>query len=92
MSGVVGADALISAARDTAQQMVTACLHGDRDMAADLAIEAAHPEVLALVLADLTAYTHWRWMRALGGNSDRTAEGWQALMADIEEWRAETGK
>jgi hypothetical protein len=79
--------ASIDTARDAAQQMVTACLHGDRDTAASIAQDYPEPLILALVLADLTAYTHTRWCQALG-TPEMRAEGWQALMADVEEWRA----
>lgn len=74
----------IDQARDTAQQTVSACLHGDRDTAADLATGFPMPELLALVLADLVAHVHTRWARGAGAPP---IEGWQALLSDIEEWR-----
>lgn len=82
--------ASLDTAMDAAQQMVTACLHGDRSLTVDIAESYPDPLLLALVLADLTAYTHTRWCRALGSPEMR-AEGWQALMADVEEWRAGQG-
>lgn len=82
--------ASIDSARDAAQQMVTACLHDDRSLASDIAQGYPDPLILALVLADLTAYTHDRWCRALG-TPEMRAEGWQALMADVEEWRTQGG-
>ena len=76
----------LDGAMDTAQQMVTALLHGDRDLGREIAAGYPDPLVLALVLGDLVAYTHDSWSRAIG--ADRN-EGWAHLMADIEEWRAE---
>lgn len=74
----------LDTARDAAQQIVTACLHGDRSTAVDIATEYPDGTVLALVLADLVAYTHHRWSEALG---IPRSEAWTELMADVEEWR-----
>lgn len=81
-------DQAIDGARDTAQQVVTALLHKDRALAAEIAEGYADPLVLALVLADLTAHVHCRWADSIGAPA---AEGWQALMADVEEWRTGRG-
>lgn len=79
----------LAAAKDTAQQAVTALLHGDRSLAGDLITGPDDLLALTLVLADLTAYTHVTWTRALGGDTSEAREGWASLMADIEEWRAQ---
>jgi hypothetical protein len=74
-------------ARDTAQQMVTALLAGDRDLCADIAEEYPMPLVLALVLADLCAFVHVNWTEGTGTGAENRLEEWQALMQGIEEWR-----
>jgi hypothetical protein len=74
----------IDTARDAAQQVVTALIHRDGGLAGELAKAFPDPLILALVLADLTAHVHHRWSAAIGADP---AEGWQMLMADIEEWR-----
>lgn len=81
----------IDAARDAAQQMVTACLADHRIIAADIAESYPDPLILALVLADLVAYTHTRWTRAIGGDDEVRIESWRELMLDVEEWRAGQG-
>ena len=82
--------ASIDTARDAAQQMVTACLHSDRGTASQIAQDYPDPLVLALVLADLVAHVHHRWSTVVGmGTGDRNA-AWAELMADVEEWRAES--
>ena len=79
---------LLDVARDTAQQMVTCLLAGDRPQAVTILDSSSVPhEVMALVMADLVAYTHHRWARSLG--IDR-AEAWQELMLDVEAWRVES--
>jgi len=81
-------DATINAARDAAQQMVTACMHGHRVIAADIATEFPDHLVLALVLADLCAYTNHAWGSAVAMDPDEVRAGWREMMADIEEWRS----
>lgn len=78
----------LDAARDAAQQAVTACLHGDRDTAVQIVQDYPDGTILALVLADLVAYTHHNWGRTLGMDGDAIRESWAELMADVEEWRA----
>lgn len=78
----------IAASKDAAQQMVTALLHGDRTLAADIAVEHPDELALALVLGDLCAYVHKRWCNATGLTSAEAGESWVELMADVEEWRA----
>lgn len=70
--------------RDSAQQIVTCLLHGDRGLASDIAKAVNGPVVLVLVLADLVAYTHHRWALATGVPRD---QAWAELLLDIEEWR-----
>jgi hypothetical protein len=77
----------IPEARDTAQQVVSSLIYGNRHEAVDIAAGYRDPLVLALVLADLTAYVHYRWSRATGLDGDGRAEAWVSLLADIEEWR-----
>lgn len=79
----------IPAARDVAQQVVTCLIHGDRDRGVDLAVEFEDPLVLALVLADLVAYVHYRWSRAVDFDDDQREGAWADLLVDIEEWRLE---
>lgn len=78
-------------ARDTAQQVVTALLHGDRHLAGQIVEEYPAPLILALVLADLVAHTHHSWARATGMAIEQRNQSWAELMADIEEWRSEQG-
>lgn len=80
---------LFAPGQDTAQQIVTALLNGDRDTADDLAEQFPDPLTLALVLADLTAYVHHVWCEAAG--LDRH-EAWQFIMGQVEQWRADTGR
>lgn len=84
-------DLTIDTARDAAQQVVTACIHGDRSSAVDIAQEYPDQLVLALVLADLVAFVHHKWGRAVGFDQAQIREGWAELMADVEGWRAEEG-
>lgn len=85
-------DATIDTAMDAAQQMVTACLADHRIIASDIAEAYPEPLILALVLADLVAYTHTRWTRAIGGNDEVRIDSWRELMLDVEEWRAKGGR
>lgn len=81
--------------RDAAQQIVTALLHGDRTTAGDIAAtwdETNPPIILSMVLADLCAYVHCRWTRAVGMSIEDGLTGWAEMMTDIEEWRAEVDK
>lgn len=79
---------MLDMARDTAQATVTALLHGDRELAQEIASGYPDAFVLALVLADLVAYTHDRWSRAIGADTAGRNDSWAALLQDIEEWRA----
>ena len=79
--------ASIPTARDTAQQLVTLLLHGERHEAVDLANEYADHLVLSLVLADLVAYVHDRWAKACDFTTADRNEAWRSLLADVEEWR-----
>lgn len=79
------------AGRDTAQQILTALVNGDRSTAGDLAAEwedTYPPIILSMVLADLCAYVHIRWATAVGMSS---VESWTELMTDVEGWRATAG-
>lgn len=77
----------IPAARDTAQQVVTLLLHSEREEAFEIAQDFDDHLVLALVLADLVAYVHHRWARALDMDKEAQAGAWHSLMVDVEEWR-----
>lgn len=74
-------------ARDAAQQVVTACLQGDRSTAVKIAQEYPDGTVLALVLADLVAHVHCRWGNTVGFSSQQTRDAWKELLLDVEEWR-----
>lgn len=82
------ARALFDDAAGTAQQIVTALLHGDRDTAGDLVenlVDDGRKHLAAtLALAELVAYTHVRWAESIGAEP---TEAWAALMVDTEEWR-----
>jgi hypothetical protein len=82
-------DQRFAAGQDTAQQVVTALLNEDRDLAGDLAEAFPDPLALALVLADLTAYIHHAWAAAAG--IDRT-EAWQFILGQVEHWRVTNGR
>lgn len=71
-------------ARDTAQQAVTACVNGDRDTAADLLAGHPDPLSLALVLADLCAFTNHQWAEYAG---EHPAAGWRSILHGLEAWR-----
>jgi hypothetical protein len=79
---------MVDRARDAAQQIVTAFLHGDRERGVDIAVEFPSEIVLALMLADLVAYVHHTWSVELGVNR---SEAWVRLLADLEAWRANGG-
>jgi hypothetical protein len=77
----------IPTARDTAQQVVTLLVHGERHEAVDIAAEYDDHLVLSLVLADLVAYVHYRWSRACDMDHQQKVDAWRSLLADVEEWR-----
>lgn len=77
----------IPEARDAAQQIVTLLMHGDRHEAIDLAMEHEDHLVLAITLADLAAYIHYRWGRALDMDGPTRLGAWQSMLADVAEWR-----
>lgn len=76
-------------ARDAAQQLTTACMHRDRDLAGQIFLEVPDHVALALplVLADLVCHVHHRWASALGMTPDEARQAWVELLADIEDWR-----
>lgn len=85
------------AARDAAQQIVTARLHHSDDVAAEIATDFIdqYPQgglALSLTLVDLLLYLHRRWA-AVVNNDEPVAESvltgaWAALLADIEDARS----
>ena len=79
---------LLDPHRDMAQQLVSAVLAGDRDLAVTLVADHPHPRVLALVLADLCAHVHHSRAEAVDFPEDRRIEAWQWLLLDVESWRA----
>lgn len=74
-------------ARDTAQQAVTATLHGDREDAAWIVLDHPDQLELSLVLVDLVAHVHCRWAHALDMDDEQARDAWRELMADIEQWK-----
>lgn len=74
--------------RDTAQQAVTATLHGDRVDAAWIVLDQPETLELALVLVDLVAHVHCRWAHAIGMDDEAARDAWRELMADVETWKA----
>lgn len=79
---------IFESAKDSAQQMMTALLAGDRDLAGDIAEEfpAEHQIALSLVLADLCAAVHKTWCTTFCDDTV-VLDTWQAMMMDIEVWR-----
>jgi hypothetical protein len=74
------------AARDAAQQAVTAAIHGDRDLASRIVTGfEGEPLALALTLVDLVAFVNYQWADSVGVNP---AAGWQVLMAGVEATRS----
>lgn len=79
----------IAEAKSIAQSLVTAILHDDRDLAAELAGEFCEREdlgggiVLALVLGDLASYVHKRWADSVGLCPAHTQEAWQDILTEI---------
>lgn len=80
----------ISQSRDAAQQIVTALLGGDQNLAKDIIIDFDHMHLLAMVLADLTAGVHMAWCRTTVGEQ-YVELAWQNLLLDIAEYREEIG-
>lgn len=60
-----------------AEAIVTALMHGDRDLAAELGLADPQPVVLGLILAELAAYLHRDYCNALGADPIAV---WQRFM------------
>lgn len=83
----------LETAKAAAQQVVTACLHGDRHTALNVAKDYPNPLVLALVLADLVAFTHSQWaVHVLDMTIEERNTAWEKLMLDVAEWSEARGQ
>lgn len=74
--------------QDASLQITTALIHGDRDLAFEIAEEAVNPKLLAVIIADLAVHIHVKWCASAGITSDEVVLGvWRQLVNDVAEWR-----